>query len=290
MDKNFLNEVRRCILSDDALSLWDIIETNKNTIIPHYNIEKLLFDICPTQKINADIHLTGQGGSKKIKPNLTTLTAYYLGLCGYNVVKTGSIKKTSALGSTDFVVKIKSKYPVHWNCSNIKYYDIDYCSPWLKYRNILEQCYSFSSFFSEYIFNECKAKSKFVGVLGPDAIKIRNQKTILNPPNKEITLYTQLNNFYLDEIVIGNVFINNHLHITIPRIKYPIISFEDVDIINTKLLLGLDENSYWYESLKLSVSLIIHFASDGRITHRAAEKMFINAYKFSKKLTLEKNF
>lgn len=285
-EKEFLKKVQLFISQNDVTSLWDIINGNPNLELLNSQIEDLLFSLCPTQNSYADIHLTGQGGSKILKPNLTTLTAYYLGLCGFSVVKTGSTKHTSVSGSSDFVFKTADEYPYHWNCSKLKYYDIDYCSPWIKYRSILEQNSSFENFFAKNIFNECKTKLKFVGVLGPDALKIRKSKHIINPPDKEFAFFTEANGCYLDEIIPGSIYFDGELITKTTFSKYPNLTKSDVDIINEKLFLGLDNTSFWYNCLKLSVSHIIYFSSCKKTNLEVAENIFLDAYKFSKHLTL----
>lgn len=272
----FLGELSTYIAKHETEKVLRLVMDNQNTDVSDIAINAMFCALSPVSKEHCDIHLSGMGGSGVVKPNLTTLTAFYLSKCGIDVIKTGSKKRTGTNGSTEFMQEMRNLYPSRFANVPFRYYDVQESAPWLEYRTLLCLNHSFERFFRLNIYDEVHSKCKYVGIRSPDFRKDRLSKAHTIDSTNEHTFCTRINNRWIDEIVCGEVHFDEK--IIIQENDFFPLSESDVVEVNRRLFLGDDHASFWYNSLKLSISLILQDYYNYSITKYKAQELFLSAY------------
>lgn len=270
-----------CLVNDcNPAAIMDWVIQNRDCRLPEQIICDFMNDLSLTQSNYHDLHLSGQGGSGFVTPNMTSLTAFYLAKCGYDVAKTGSSGSISNRGSTEFFARMQAKYPSRFIGLSLKYYDIGVTMPWFRYRTILALHPDFNHFMETRLYDELHCNDKYTGIRGPEAYYQRRKKQHTIPTLSDNTFYTSFGNVACDEILFaGTACLNEHVvHTDSIKVIPRGLSAQQIDEINEKLLLGLDFSSFWYRSLELSVSSIIMCHSRWTITRNEALRRFQAAY------------
>lgn len=250
--------------------VMDLIIAERERIITYEEFLYVLNEVNVVKDLaDCDYYsISGSGGSGIIKPNISTIACLYLSqFKDIKVIKIGSKAKSSASGSTDCIQynKIYVSTIEQLNNSNngFIYFDVDSISPWKKYCSIWALNKSLKDIIDGYVFNEIKYKGKLTGIRSYEMINDYLNRKHINKPDILYAYQGKINEKYIDEFVPGmnsiyginhqseEIYINDH-------VKYVKLSKSDVFSINKKLILGILDEGYWYESLKYTVAIALY--------------------------------
>ena len=234
-------------------------------------------------KLRGAININGSGGTKFAKPNLSSLTALYLGLStNKTIIKTGSRAVTGLCGSTDFFYETglmnEQNREYIFDKYGFAYYDYLEVSPWKRYKELLRNNSFLKELFQQIVFFDYTTSVYFLGIGDPRFHDSLKKLCLENKPEKGlVTFYSVIKQKYIDELLPGKIYINNKLYMDIKEEKCSCkMNRQQVLKINRNLLYG-NEEGYWKLCLKLSYCII---AIQIGITDELgeAEEMFEKAY------------
>lgn len=238
---DLFREIYFLVESNKYEKALEIISYYKNNFFSEKDISKIFYKECIKNDYLKKIIISGSGGSKIIKPNITTILCSHLSkiLCNkkYIIIKTGSKKYTGCKGSSDFIKDIKNL--------NFLYFDqsvFNKSIQILRFNKYID-LYCKENYFSQYYYDKKIIFSK-------DFREIRNKKFMHN----DIKIFKGgLNNVGFDEITpeyyeslyIKNNSIEKHRIIFKTRLyDYKVINAKKIEILNNLLLKG-EINNYW---------------------------------------------
>lgn len=273
--------------NDKTTALTKLLDSNINTPVPLEDFVEFtrLFSSKKKANISGCININGTGASGMKKPNLSSIAALYLSqLSEIPVVKTGSVYNTGISGSSDFFADIG--YFLSNNRERIfrkygfMYYDFLELSPWKRYHHIFIKNKAISEIYSKVVFFDYNAGLFLLGVSNPSYYSSLLQNYFLeNRPQHLVTFYTIVQGGIVDEIMPGDVYVDNRLFCKkIQSLNYQQInSREDARQINSKLLTG-EETGYWKTALSMTCAYSL-IEIGKACSMEEGEQMFEKAYK-----------
>ena len=253
--KELFNSVYELIKDQKYAIAVDLSLNERKTIFKNKEIENF-FQKYRKEKNHRVYSVSGSGGSRIRKPNLTTILAYHLAeyykYADENVIiyKTGSKKRTSFQGSTDFIEK--------YNINNFLYNDDEIF-------NLTLQCLRFNNTINNYLQSHylCSKKvdKKIIFTCNLESV----EKYKKSPSCDNILLiYSIINGKMFDEINpinYGLKYINNKIINKSKYNPYKYFSINDIDTVNylnEKLLKGIIDD-FWGICLKYEMIESISF-------------------------------
>lgn len=261
----FLRNLKEAILNDDENGLICILEESKKECVSEKEWIKFVESFTEDKNIyfKDAININGMGGTRICKPNISSIAAIYIALMSdYKVIKTGSKAYSGCWGSSDFfseygLLECKNKVDII-NKYNFAYFDYLELSPWKKYKNLLMTNDSIKTMLDNFVCLDYKANKHFFGLSSINYFDTIRNKRIINKPNELNTFFTITTVGIIDEIVCGDVFINNIPQCIGYSSDYQILSnINDIKCINLGLLTGKCEYEYWKNSLAVFVSSVL---------------------------------
>lgn len=257
----FLQQVVSCIRKGQDKKLIQLITENKNEIVLNSDFYDFVnsFNVKAKQKIKGSINVHGMGGGGIPKINLTSIACVYLStILDEPIVKTGSRKNTSLMGSTDFFemlgihnVAFKEQLLEE---KGFAYYDYLELSPWKRYKEILSINNSIKKILNTVHFFDYEIGVLGLGVSSNKEYYKFSEKKKYCAPKESFTFYTITEGKQIDELVLGDSFLDGKLimseYLPFPRIrdKYEVYN------IGYKLIEGNKEELYWYKALERTVA------------------------------------
>ncbi len=259
--EKILSKLNDMIINEDNKLLEYILE-NENVIFSDKEITKFLEKLSSNKDYQQYYTIAGSGGSKIIKPNITSIAFLYIASLGIPIIKTGSKAITGINGSTDLFKKLNL---LNVDIKNEKYsfayyegYDV---SLWKKYKNLLSINNSFKEYFNNNIFHDFELKSKITFQLNERNSLIYSKKKMLRAPKELFVIYNYNEELEIDEIIGGDIIVNKDKKIYIKNNQEieKITTKEEVEKINSDLIFGNTKvNSFWFNTLKNEVSLFLY--------------------------------
>lgn len=238
---SFMFDIKDCELSIDEISFFLESLSSKLDYSDYYTI-------------------SGSGGSRMYKPNITSIAFLYIASMGIKIVKTGSKSVTGYSGSTDLFDKINLlNIDINNDKYHFAYYD-GYCvSLWKKYKNLLSINKSFKDFFDLYVFHDFKWKSKFSIQLNKTSANNYLNKFSYRRPDDLYVVYSTNNFPNIDEIICGDVYVNDFKVYSAGEIINDCVlnNVDDINRLNIDLIRGINSSNYWYNSLMLEVAVFL---------------------------------
>ena len=246
------------------------------------------------EKLKGAININGAGGTGFIKPNLSSLVALYIGLSiDRIIVKTGSGFSTGIWGSSNFFNKLGlmdcRKREYIYQKYGFAYYDYLEVSPWKRYKDLLRNNKYLNKLFRKIIFFDYRPSYYFLGVNSPLCYEGLKKLRLENmPSNKLITFYSVVNSMIVDELMSGQVYVDNKLVLNEDSegIIWNRSDIKKLQKVNMELLVGTSDD-YWKKCLKLSYSIIVMNLCLASEMYEACE-MFDKVYKDKKVMKMLK--
>ncbi len=288
MNKMYIQKIYDFIMKEQDIALFDFMLSSQNIELSTNDLQGFIDLFNPYHEFISEpieIGLSGSGGSGLKKPNIGTIASMYLAqVPGVTVAKVGSKRRTSLMGSTDFL----SELGYHANVDKVDFFrkwrflaaDVDECAKWRRYEHILRLNNSFNYLLDTYLINEFSYKTKFTGTIFLDkALEVSSMKTIHNV--NDWYIYGGLigeNN--IDELVCGkNIVIHNNraVEYLFDQKNYKYNADIDVYKLNSALIRGECADDFWLCSLENTFSLSLYLS--GRVDSRQeATDIFKNLY------------
>ncbi|WP_270207959.1 hypothetical protein [Streptococcus anginosus] len=243
--------------------VFDIVDKYSDEIISPNNFLEFCDYFSPLKDYGSIpiLWISGSGRSGIVKPNIGTIASLYLTFFNYYVVKSGSKKRTSKCGSTDYINYLISSFGNEILPDNFSYIDVNSRIKWVKYTEILKLNNSIKALFEKYHVNFFKTDYKFTGSVDIDAVIDSYSKAQLNGPGKWFVYNSKIKNTIIDEFSIGtNRIVSNgdiDYHLKFSEENYEIPVIDDVIKINNDLLFGEYTGDFWLKSLELTVSIVL---------------------------------
>ena len=222
----FLKQVYFLILSGDRNGVQKLLSNNRSLYIDKHDFEEFIFSFSSLHnELKGCINLNGSGGSRIPKLNISSIACLYIAaITGLNIVKTGSSSNSSLFGSSDLfnelgLLHLKSKSS-SLSLFHFAYYDYLQLSPWKLYRNILITNTSLKTFIENGIFFDYSAQYYFMGIALNHYYDRLNSGMRYNDPDSLITYYTNTKYGIIDEIIQGDVYVDDKYLLTIDGDMY----------------------------------------------------------------------
>ena len=222
-----------------------------------------LFSEETKKRIRGAINIHGMGGTGIPKINLTSIASLYLStICNRHIVKTGSRKNKSVMGSTDFfeklgILHIKEKEKV-LDEFGFAYYDYLELSPWKMYKGILSKNDNIKDILERTHFFDYEMGILGVGISSDKAYRDFLHKVHYCSPKEMFHFYTIVDNKRIDEILPGNIYLDDILFkgklIPLPLLSSAHQAYD----ISLKLIEGDVIDDYWYKALRVSVAVLLY--------------------------------
>ena len=247
----FLIRAYESICKKNTQALLSLVEQNTNTEISPTQFEAFTQMFAKEEKewINGSVNIHGMGGSGIPKVNITSLACLYLSaITDLPIIKTGSRKNTSVMGSTDFFedigfMNIRDRKSV-FNEYGFVYFDYLELSPWKAYKGTLRLNNDISVILNNYHFFEYKIGTLGLGVSSKKIYSHFLSQCHFPAPDRIFTYCSEVNGMLLDEISPSGY-------------EYPFtktLTSREISELNHSLAYGDDTESYWYHALRESVA------------------------------------
>lgn len=207
-------------------------------------------------EIKKSFFITGSGGSGLIKPNFTSILSLYLSCIPEAIIiKTGSRGITSDYGSTDFFNDLNIAYGLEYKERLIEigflYIDVSEIAPWkvTPYFDVSDELYNkLMKIFKDNSFCDIKCNMKITGITQCRYTDVHNI-IVHNQSNECHYLYTEGENFSIDECVLGKTFCDGIIvGDTSNEVKYS--KSINIKAINRMLLKGTNTDLFWTKSIR----------------------------------------
>lgn len=289
-NKEILFELQRKIRNNDP-DVLALILNYKDVQFSEDEIITFLEKMSSKKKYNEYYTISGSGGSRIIKPNITSIAFLYIASLGIPIVKTGSEAVTGIFGSTDFFRSMDlCNVEINNEKYHFAYYDGYSVSQWKKHKNLLSVNKAFKDYFQLNYFNDFKVKSKMSIQLDKQSAQDYLKKKIQRKSGKLFVVCNDNKDLIIDEVIGGKTIINDKIEYEFKNTgKYKrILNVSDVEKINNDLVFGNKSvDLFWYNTLKFEVSLFLYI---NRLVPSIfkGQEVFENAFKDKKvKLMLE---
>lgn len=257
--QKMLEALKIAIKDNNINKIQEIVENNINTFISNKEITTFLENSrnVPSNKYSQYYCITGSGGSKLKKPNITSIAFLYIASMGIPIVKTGSRAMTGTYGSTDLFEELNlCNREIDNKKYKFAYFDVFDTIRWLKYKKELSKNECFNKYFCNTEIHEFKVKSKMTIQIDErkyeDFLNLKN----INKPNELFVIYSSYKNKVIDEIMPGKITINNDVFFSFEE-NYEFYEVENIKKIDYDLIKGKKVNDFWYETLKLTIAIFL---------------------------------
>ena len=271
----FLESIYKMICNNSKDKLIAFVTSNADNYVTCEEFERFTDWFKKEEKISIkdSVNIHGMGGSRLPKPSITSIASLYVSSISYKtIVKTGSSKNTSLLGSTDYFRALGLLTPVnrrqYFEKYGFAYYDYLELSPWKRYKEILCLNRSINEILHDYHFFEYKIGVLGLGISSKELYAHFLKKVHYPKPVRHFIFYSKVEGRILDEILPPD---NN-------QIILPTLSIDDILRINYNLTFGLEDDTLWLGSLRESVAFFLYQLGE---TDSVAEgrELFNRAYR-----------
>lgn len=254
-----LDALEIAIKDDNINKIQELIGNNSNTFISNKEITTFL-ENC--RKVSSNRYsqyycITGSGGSKVKKPNITSIAFLYIASMGIPIIKTGSRAMTGTYGSSDLFEELNlCNREISSKKYKLAYFDVFDTIKWLNYKKELSKNEYFNKYFCNTEIHEFKVKSKMTMQIDEgkyeDFLNLRN----INKPDKLFVVYSSYKNKILDEVMPGKIKINNDLFFSFEE-NLEFYEIENIRKIDYDFIEGKKVSDFWYETLKLTIAIFL---------------------------------
>lgn len=278
-----LQKVLTYIHNCESAKIQELINKHRDIIVSIYDFEAFVCAFSDNFKeLEQCININGSGGSLIPKLNLTSIACLYIAaITKLKIAKTGSVKNTSMVGSSDFFRSL-GLLSAHNKLNGLHkygfcYYDHIELAPWKLYKELLSQNKSLNEYIQNGVFFEYSANVYGIGISKSNYIEKLEYGKIYNKPQTIFYYYTNTAYGMIDEIMQGDVYVNDNYLLSIKGDIY--IPKKSSEIINEgiKLIYGVSNNKSAIESLRYTVAIILNILSNCSIDEGI--KLFNTAFK-----------
>lgn len=214
--------------------------------------------------------ITGSGGSRIPKPNIGTITALYLSqVPNLNIIKVGSHRYSSKMGSTDLITElgynqIKDKEKFFKN-NGFLYSDVSEYAEWKLCTSILKLNPSIEKILDNGIPDEFECNIKFTGTIYPEHVAALQRKKLPNIVQSWYAYGGYIGDRIIDEFVPGNNYIlcnGEKTNIELPSSKAQFRLTDNIASINRELICGNCTDEFWLASLRNTIALMLFLSGN----------------------------